>query len=286
MKNKSGNTAFGAGAVRLMEQFEPEGKRLFEDPVIYHLTNPVLHFLLKYKFVRNYFTRLSNNISTGIIGGQICRTRYIDDKTLSLLNEIEQVMILGAGLDTRAYRLKGLEKFEVYEVDLPNIQQIKKRKLKKYLKELPSNVTFVPIDFNKDTLENVLDKSSFDFTKSALVILEAVTQYINRNAVEDILKFISLLPQGSYFLFTYVLRDTIERKSQDTIKLMDWAEKNHSPFIFGINPREIISFLSPYNLEVIEDVGSDYYQKNYLDPIKRELEVLECERINFSKLTR
>jgi O-methyltransferase involved in polyketide biosynthesis len=98
MKNKSGNTAFGAAAVRLMEQYEPDYIRLFEDPVIFHLTNPLLRFFLKYKFIRNYLTRLSDNVAAGIIGGQICRTKYIDEKTLSILNEI------GTGSDFR-YRI-------------------------------------------------------------------------------------------------------------------------------------------------------------------------------------
>ena len=285
MKNKSGNTAFGAAAVRLMEQYEPDNKRLFDDPIVYHLTNPFLRILLKFKFIRNYFTGLSDNVAKGIIGGQICRTKYIDEKTLSIINEIEQVLILGAGLDTRAYRLKGIEKLKVYEIDLPNIQQIKKRKLKKYFGNLPSNVNFIPIDFNKDKLENVLN-NSLDLTKSSLIIFEAVTQYINNYAVDGTFKFISKFPAGSYLLFTYVLQDVIERKIKDAIKLMDWSEKNRSPFIFGINSSEVESFLNPYNLKMIEDVGTEYYQKNYLKPINRNLEVSEIERINFSKINK
>ena len=149
MKNKSGNTAFGAAAVRLIEQYEPEDKRLFEDPVIYHLTYPFLCFLLKFRFIRNYYIRLSDKIIPGIIGGQICRTKFIDEKTLSVLNDVEQILILGAGLDTRAYRLKGIAQKIVYEIDLPNVQKYKKQKLVKYLGKLPSSINYIPIDFNK-----------------------------------------------------------------------------------------------------------------------------------------
>ncbi len=126
MKNNRGDTAFGAAAVRLMEQYEPDNKRLFEDPVVYHLTNPILRFFLKYKFVRNYPTRLSENVAAGIIGGQICMTKYIDEKTLRLLNEIEQVLILGAGFDTRAYRLKGIKKLKFMKLISQTFNKFKK----------------------------------------------------------------------------------------------------------------------------------------------------------------
>ena len=89
---------------------------------------------------------------------------------------------------------------------------------------------------------------------------------------------------GSYLLFTYVLKDVIDRKMKDAIKLMDWSEKNKSPFIFGINPSEIESFLGSYNLEMIEDAGTEYYQENYLKPINRNLVVSKIERINFSRI--
>ncbi len=213
-KNKSGDTAFGAAAIRLMEQYEPEEKRLFNDPVIYHLTYALLRSLLKFRFMRDYYIRLSDKIIPGIIGGQICRTKFIDEKTLSVLNDVEQVLILGAGLDTRAYRLKGIEQKIVYEIDLPNVQQYKKQKLVKYLGELPPSVNYIPIDFNKTKTETVLDNSFFDFNKRTLVIFEAVTQYITADAVDETFKFISKLPNNSYLLFTYVLKDVIERKTE------------------------------------------------------------------------
>lgn len=286
MKNKSGNTAFGAASVRLMEQLEPDDKKLFNDPVIYHLTNPVIRFIIKSRFLRNYFISQSDKIIPGIIGGQICRTRFIDEKTLQVLNEILQVLILGAGLDTRAYRLEGIEKKSIYEVDLPNIQQTKIKGLKKYFGDLPLVVHFIPIDFNTEKTEKVLENSSFDISKPTLVILEAVTQYINEEAVDEVFKFISRLPNNSYLIFTYILRDIIERKTDSADKIMDWSEKKHCPFVFGINPSELKSFLERYNIELLEDVGTEYYQENYLKPSHRDLNVFNGERTSFSRINK
>ena len=284
MKNKSGNTAFGAAAVRLMEQYEPENKRLFNDPVVYHITGIFLRFILKSKSLKNYFVRKSEEIIPGIIGGQICRTRYIDEKTLDLLKDIEQIMILGAGFDTRAYRLKGIGNTDIYEIDLPEIQMVKKKRLKNYLGKFPANVTFIPIDFNREKLEDVLERSSFDMTKPSLVILEAVTQYLDKKSVEEVFQFFSQLSNDSYLIFTYILKDVIERKTEKANKMMGYLEKKGSPFLFGINPSEIKTFLSKYNLEMIADVGTEYYQENYLEPLNRNILVTEIERINLSRV--
>ena len=286
MKNKSGSTAYGSAAVRLMEQFEPEITRLFYDPVVYHITNNILRYALKFKSVRNYFIRSSEKIMPGIIGAQICRTKYIDEKTTSLLNDLKQILVLGAGFDTRAYRLKEIDKVKIYEIDLPEIQKTKKRKLKKYLSNFPINVTFIPIDFNEEKLEDVLKNSSFDRTKSTLVILEAVTQYLDKNSVDEVFKFVSRLSNESYFIFTYILKDVIERKRADGNKIMEWSEKKGVTFKFGINPSDINLFLRKYSLETIEDVNTEYYQRNYLKPINRNMLVTELERINFSRVNK
>lgn len=286
MKNKSGNTAFGAASVRLMEQLEPGDKKLFNDPVIYHLTSPVIRFIIKSKFLRNYFVRQSDKIIPGIIGGQICRTKFIDEKTLQVLNEVQQILILGAGLDTRAYRLEGIDQKSIYEVDLPYIQQNKITGLKKYFGKLPSEVHFIPIDFNTQKTETVLENSSFDINKSTLVILEAVIQYINKEAVDEVFKFISKLPNNSYLLFTYILRDIIERKTEGADKIINWSEKKHCPFVFGINPSEIKPFLERYNIELLEDVGTEFYQVNYLKPLKRDMNVFNGERTTFARINK
>ena len=234
--------------------------------------------------MRNFINRYSEKIAPGVIGGQICRTKYIDEKTIELLSVTQQILILGAGLDTRAYRLEGMENIEIFEVDLPNIQQSKKQKLKKFLGDFPSNVTFIPIDFNKEKLETTLANSSFDFTKTTLVILEGVTQYIDENANDEVFKLISKLSNDSHLLFTYILSDVIEKETEDGNKIMDWAEKHKCPFLFGINHKEIKPFLEKYNFEMIEDVGDEYFRKNYLKPIDRDIKVFEGERTNFSKV--
>ena len=286
MKNKSGNTAYGAAAFRLIEQYEPEDKRLFNDPVIYHLTNSVLRFILKSKFMRNYYVHLSDKMIPGIVGAQICRTKFIDEKTSQVLKDVQQILILGAGLDTRALRIKGIEEKIIYEIDLPDVQEYKKQKLLKYYGKLPAMVNYIPVDFNEMKTETALNSTSFDYDKRTLVLLEAVIQYIKRDAVDEVFNFLSKLTNNSYLIFTYVLHDVIERKNETAEKLMDWSEKHNCPFLFGINQTEIESFLKNYNLEILEDVGAEFYQEKYLKPLHRNVVTLDGERTNISRIVK
>ena len=87
--------------------------------------------------MRNYTVKQTDAVARGIFGVQICRTRYIDDTVQAALAKgVGQLVILGAGLDTRPYRLPGMAAVKVFEVDLPAVQNDKKKKLAKYLGHL------------------------------------------------------------------------------------------------------------------------------------------------------
>ena len=96
-------------------------------------------------------------------------------------------------------------------------------------------------------------------------------------------------PDKEYSKFGAVLDPAIDRYSEaleNAEKLMDWSEKKHYPFIYGINPSEINSFLHKYNLELIEDVGTEFYQEKYLRPLNRDMITLDAERTNFSRISK
>ena len=100
-----GNTALGAATCRLIEQFLPEKTRLFTDPVVKDLVGAPIRALMQFASMRNYTIKQTDAIMPGIYGAQICRTRFIDEAVEKALSQgIGQVVILGAGLDTRPYR--------------------------------------------------------------------------------------------------------------------------------------------------------------------------------------
>ncbi len=238
-------------------------------------------FLMGLAAMRNFTVKQTDGVLAGLYGEQICRTRYIDDAVVAALGQgITQLVILGAGYDTRAYRLPHLEGVAVFEVDLPTVQNDKKQKVQKFLGRLPDHVTYLPIDFDTQRLGDVLTATRFDRARPAVFVWEAVTQYITEDAVRQTLDVVGKSAPGSLLVFTYVLKSVIERRSDiaGANKLMDFAARG-APFIFGLEPGSVPEFLAPFGLALTADVGNAYYQETYLKPIKRTMDVTEIERV-------
>jgi methyltransferase (TIGR00027 family) len=282
---KSGQTAFNVAAVRLIEQYQPKLIRLFTDPVIKNFFNWPIRFLLEFKIVRNWLIRFSDNKTKGIYGSQICRTKYIDDSLQSAIeNGVEQVVILGAGLDTRPYRVPGHDQIKFFEVDMPSIQDYKKKKVENYLGLSPDNVIFIPIDFDSQTLDEVFAGKGLDFSKPAVFIWEGVTPYITEDAVGNTLQFIAKNLPGSIVIFTYILKSVVEKTSniEGADDLVNYLNKYGVIWHFGLDPLNVAEFLQQFNLKLIEDIGASYYQEKYLKPLGRRLDVSEIERIAYA----
>ncbi len=280
-KQNVGSTALGAAVCRLIEQFQPEETQLFNDPVVEYLVGKLIQTSMKFARVRNFTIKQTDAIMKGIYGAQICRTRFIDDAVLAALSqEIGQLMILGAGYDTRPYRLTGMEHVKIFEIDLPSVQENKKKKLQKHFGRLPENITFIPIDFDKQSLGAVLTGTAFDPFSPVIFVWEGVTQYISEEAVHRTLAFVGKSAPGSVLVFTYVLKSIIERRSDipGADKMMDFAAKNNYPWLFGLEPSNVPSFLKQFHLYLIADVGNKDYQEIYLKPLGRNLVVTEGER--------
>ena len=148
-KQTVSRTALGTAICRMIEQYQPAKTRLFEDPVAKELVGGPIRFMMQFPFMRNLTIQQTDAVAKGIYSAQVCRTRYIDEVVqAAIARGIKQLVILGAGYDTRPYRLPEMKSVKVFEVDLPAVQDDKKIKLQKYLGRLPDQVTFIPMDFD------------------------------------------------------------------------------------------------------------------------------------------
>jgi len=264
------NTALGAATCRLIEQYQPEGTRLVDDPVVKDLVGTLIRGLMKFARMRNFTIKRTDAIMPGIFGGLICRARFIDDVVKMAVSQgVGQLVILGAGFDTRPYRLAGLERVKVVEVDLPSVQDEKRKNLQKHFGRLSEKVTFVPIDFDTQSLEGVLTDTAFDPSKPVVFVWEGVTQYIPEVAVRRTLAFVGNSAPESTLLFTYVLKSVVERSSgiPGADRLMDVVAKNNAPWVFGLESSDVLTFLKPFHLSLTADVGNANYQASYLEPL-------------------
>lgn len=277
-----GNTALGAAVCRLIEQYQPGETRLFDDPLVQFLVGGPLRVMVRFGGMRNLAMCQMDAITTGIYGAQVCRTRCIDDAVGAALSHgIDQLAILGAGLDTRPYRLPGMERVRVFEVDLPRVQADKKNKIQQYFGLLPRYVTFVPIDFAAQSLDTALVGAGFDPARPAVFIWEGVTQYLPEEAVGRTLAFVGRCAPGSVILFTYVLKSVIEGRSgiPGADRMMASVAENNAPWLFGLDPPAVPAFLESFHLSRVADVGNADYQERYLKPSGRRLAVSEIERV-------
>jgi len=272
--------AVGAAICRLIEQYQPPETRLFHDPVAQALVGATMRTLMRFPAIRRYAIRKTDAVVKGIHGAHVCRTCFMDDVVVDALQAgTGQVLILGAGLDTRPYRLPGIERARVFETDLESVQKMKLRRLKRYFGRPPQNVEFVPMDFRTQSLDEALSETAFDRRKRTVVVWEGITQYMPESAVRQTLSFVGSCAAGSVLGFTYVLKNIIERRpvAPDSASLIRCMEKSDLPWVFGLEPSEVRAFLQACGLVLVEDLTGAGYQKRYLQPRGRTLFVSDGE---------
>ena len=283
---KAINTGMGVAYVRATGNLYPKEKRLFEDPYSEKLLSPLYKFFI--------FLQHSPRINDAIVklkdlGWFFCRFRYIDDvlKDSIARKGLESVVNLGAGYDCRAYYIPGIERVRYFEVDYPSVVETKKAKMKKILGKLPDHVIYVPVDFEKQSLDTELKKAGYNLNSKTLFISEGVTQYISKEANDNTMKYVAQAAPGSKIVFTYVLKSFIEGKDlkDPTEKSMyKWWVKRFKLFEYGLDPAEMRDYLSEYNLSLIEDIGSKEVKERYMKPANLDLKLFRIERIALAEV--
>ena len=279
-----GRTSVNPGvAMRTLEMYYPKEERLLEDiyavkllPSMYGLSMNIM----KIPKLRDRIIGIREKQFPGMLGGFLCRTVYIDDVLReSIKNGIKAVVNLGAGLDTRPLRIPEAERIRFFEVDEPGIQEKKKKKLITINEMLPPNVTFIPMDFNTQSLEDELQTAGFSNEVQTLFIWEGVTQYISHKVVENTLKLISTTPKGSRVVFTYVPQGILDDPSTNptVVKLMHAARKQGINWVSGFYPEKVSGYLARFNLRLIEDMGAQEHLERYIRPAGRNLQVWDIE---------
>jgi len=272
----------------------PREKRLFEDPYSEKLLPPFYKFFIflqRSPKINDAIVKSKEKSTPGIMGWMFCRFRYIDDvlKDSIAKKEIETVVNLGAGMDCRAYYIPGIESIRYFEVDHPTVIKQKKAKMEKILGKLPDHVIFVPVDFEKQSLDTELKKAGYNLTSKTLFISEGVTQYISKEANDSALKYVAQAAPGSKIVFTYVIKSLIEGKDLNDIAkktLYKWMVKKYKLFIFGLDPSDMENYLSKYSLSLIEDIGSEEMEERYIKLVDLDLKVFEIERIALAEVKR
>ncbi|MEK7323912.1 MAG: SAM-dependent methyltransferase, partial [Chloroflexota bacterium] len=215
----------------------------------------------------------------------LCRKRYIDDKLLEAVSAgIQAVVILGAGLDTRAYRLAALGATPVFEVDLPENTAYKRAKLQELYRGVPAHVVLVPLDFEGQDLASGLASQGYRAEYKSFFIWEAVTQYLSQAGVQKTLSFLAQAKTGSRLVFTYVRKDFIDGTARYGLDALYEVYRVKRPlWRFGLEPKQVAAFLEQYAWKELEQAGSQEYTLRYLKPAGRAVPVTEIERAVYAE---
>ena len=177
-----------------------------EDPKI--LTDPIAPRLIDADDDRRWLAPiLSHPFAKQWRGGFALRARYVEDcLSERVQSRVSQYVVLGAGLDSFAYRQpRWASSLRIYEVDHPITQQWKRHRLKTAGIAIPSNLTFVSTDFESTSLSNTLRTAGFAFDTLTLCSCIGVTQYLTLDALEATFRFVLSLPLSSEIVFSFIL---------------------------------------------------------------------------------
>jgi methyltransferase (TIGR00027 family) len=269
---------------RAAESAKPEARRLCHDPLAREFLNAPLKLLARSRVLAGLVVWWAERLAPGVPGEVLGRTKYIDDSLRACIKDgIEQLVILGAGYDSRPYRFDELNHgVRVFEVDHPATQKVKVKRVERLLGRLPGHVVFVPIDFEQEKLPNKLFEKGYDSNKKTFYIWEGVTYYLTARAVDETLAFVvENSGTGSSIIFDYAFQKVLEGGAdlgQVNRALKAW-ERVAAPlttdehFIFGVKEGTIQEFLSARGFCEIENINGDSFKTAYFKDMKQSGDV-------------
>jgi methyltransferase (TIGR00027 family) len=266
-------TAMLAALGRGLHRFHYEPPWIFDDPYAVPLVGPGwpdMHAALV-SVVGEDFARRLYAMGTA-------RARYTEDR---LPGVFEQYVILGAGLDSFAWRRPDLMRnLRVFEVDHPATQEWKRARIAALGLPLDGAVTFAPIDFQSATLHEGLSAAGFDWSRPALFSCLGVTVYLPLEAVEATLRTIAGGAPGSEVVLSYVPpRDHLEGADAAIGEiLVQFAARLGEPIQTVLPPADAEALVRRCGLTPVEDVGASDLHKRYWSNRPDDLTICGFER--------
>lgn len=177
--------------------------------------------------------------------------------------------MLGAGFDSRGYRFAASQpRLGFFEVDLPDTLAAKKNRVETLFGALPSYVSYAGIDFDHQSLAEVLAGEGYDARAKTLFILEGVSMYIRAESTASTLQFIAQHSgSGGRLVFDYAVRSAVEGRRDGLFGMAetyDALRARGEPMVTGWTPAEAAAFVVANGLIVSDDLGSDELTQRYL----------------------
>jgi len=253
---------------RALESSNPPSVRLFVDTDARLFLSRWRKWLPRFAMFsagRRIAERLLDRASPGARAAGVARTKWIDDEATDVLRTADQLVLLGAGFDMRAFRLPSAARACTFELDHPETSRSKQAILKSAGRRLPERIRYVGIDFNRKSIADALLDAGFDNSRCACLIWEGVTNYLSAEAVDRSLRQISdTVAKGSILLFTYIDRAVLDNPERflGGRLLIERLRSYGEPWRFGLDPEEVRPYLATRRFDLLKDLSvSDVWQR-------------------------
>ena len=207
-QGKASMTALSVGVQRALHQLVDDEPKVLADPVAVRLVEAAAPGAIE-----------AGKTTAGLPGPKggralaVFRSRFAEDELAGAARQgIRQYVVLGAGLDTFAYRQPpSAAALQIFEVDHTATQAWKRAALAAAGIPVPTNLAWAPVDFERDTLADGLAAAGFDDTRPAAFTWLGVTQYLTRPAIDATLRFVAALPAPSTIALTFIVPEELWR---------------------------------------------------------------------------
>lgn len=283
-KNNFSLTALGTAFMRGYHAHNDDSI-IFNDPLAYDLLTEKERFLIARHWINRFkavdpegaascpdeacVLRLAFQIWTGATT-VLSRARYAEEALRTAIGlGIRQYVILGAGMDTFAFRCpEALKKVEVFEVDHPATQAFKRNRIAELGWKIPSGLHYVSLDFTESSLDEIAHRSPYDPASLTFFSWLGVTYYLSRDNVLDTLAAVARIsPAWSRVVFDYfepnVARDA---KAAERLKaIVDSLKELGEPLKTGFDPAALGADLGQSGLRLVEDLAPSQIQGRYFE---------------------
>jgi len=259
---------------RAASSLESDNHYRSDDHIALLLVPTFLKLLLHIPLVRRFYSQVL--APKGIYEYTIARTKYIDTVFKETLAEgFDQILIFGAGFDTRALRFQTVAgDTRIFELDVPITQKAKIDQYAKRGLSIPANVAFISIDFDKESLSEKLEEAGFGRGARSLFVLEGLLMYLQPESVDETFKAIDRFSgEGSDVVFDYVRASVLRQAGSyyGEREIVKSVKKAGERWHFGIEEGELEGFLKEYGLKVSEHQDAQALEQRYFTDASGEI---------------
>ena len=236
------------------------------DNIAYILVPGFVKLLLRFpRFCQLYNKYLAPK---GIYEYVIARTKYIDSVFMDVLEQgFDQIVIFGAGFDSRAQRFSKLnKKTKIFELDTPITQEDKLNGFREKNIMIPENLIYIPINFIQESLADKLTAAGFEKNRKTLFLLEGVTMYLSDDAIDKTFTFIQdVAGKGSWVVFDYIYAGVLrqENKYYGEKDIFKTVAKAGEAWSFALEEGEMVSFLRKYDFNLKNHSNARELEERY-----------------------